>query len=110
MTDHTRAALDDLFIRFTDSDQHWGPFLFLRPRMHESLGLARVTTLSVILGSAFGMLGSIVLAIAAHFAARPAYAGYVFPLVMTTLYFALCQLTFVPAWNRRAQRLAKARS
>lgn len=110
MTDHSRAAFDDLFTRFADSDAHWGPFLFLRPRAHENLGLARITTLSVLLGSAFGMLGSIVLALAAHLAARPAYAGYIFPLVMTTLYFTLCQLTFVPAWNRRAVRLAKARS
>jgi len=29
--------------------------------------------------------------------------------VMIASYFCLCQLTFVPAWNRRVARLAKQR-
>lgn len=105
MANHSQ--LDDLFTRFVDTDRHWGPLLFLRPRAHESIGVARALTLATLVGVAFGLLGSILLALAARFADRPALAVEIFPLTLTAIYFCLCQLTFVPAWNRRAQRLAK---
>ncbi len=109
MNDPSRAHLDELFTRFVDSDDHWGPLLFLRPTVSEPLGLARVLALSALLGIAFGLLGNIVLALSARALGRPMFALPVFPLVLSGSYFCLCQLTFVPAWNRRAFRLAKQR-
>jgi hypothetical protein len=106
MANHSHARLDELFTRFVDSDQHWGPLLFLRPSANQPLRFARVLALAALAGIAFGLLGSILLSLAARFAGRPALAVHIFPLALTALYFVLCQLTFVPAWNRRALRLS----
>jgi hypothetical protein len=103
----SHSQFDDLFTEFVDSDQQWGPLLFLRPRVDEALGIARVLALSVLIGGAFGLLGSIFLAAAARASHRPPLPVHLFPLLLTALYFSICQLTFVPAWNRRAARLAK---
>ncbi|HWZ88741.1 MAG TPA: hypothetical protein VNW92_07820 [Polyangiaceae bacterium] len=111
MADRSRRPsyrpFDELYTGFVDADRHWGPFLFLRPRASVRLSVSRVLMLSALVGVAFGLLGSIVLALAARAAGRPPLAVQVFPLTLTALYFCLCQLTFVPAWNRRAARLAK---
>jgi len=107
MNDPTRAHFDELFTRFVDSDDHWGPLLFLRPRMNEPLGVSRVLGLCTLLGVAFGLFGNIVLLLAARALHKPMLALPVFPLVMIGSYFCLCQLTFVPAWNRRVARIAK---
>jgi len=109
MNDPSRAHLDDLFTRFVDSDDHWGPLLFLRPVASEPLGITRVLALSTLLGVTFGLFGNIVLALTARAMNKPMFALPVFPLVMIASYFCLCQLTFVPAWNRRVARLAKQR-
>jgi hypothetical protein len=106
MANHSHAHFDELFTRFVDSDHHWGPLLFLRPNASEPLRVARVLTLAALVGIAFGLLGSILLSLAARLADRPALAVHIFPLTLTALYFCLCQLTFVPAWNRRALRLS----
>lgn len=99
--------LDALFTQFVDSDQQWGPLLFLRPRVNERLGLPRVLALALLVGLSFGMLGSIFLAVAARVFGKPPLAVHVFPMVLTFVYFCVCQMTFVPAWNRRAKRLSK---
>jgi len=104
---HSSSQFDDLYTQFVDSDQHWGPLLFLRPRVNERLNLQRVLALAVLVGLSFGMLGSIFLAVAARLSDKPPLAVHVFPLALTAIYFCICQLTFVPAWNRRAARLAK---
>ena len=109
MSNPTRSdsPFDDLYTQFVDSDQHWGPLLFLRPRVTERLNIARVLGLATLVGLSFGMLGSIFLAVAARLSNKPPLAVHVFPLTLTALYFCICQLTFVPAWNRRAARLAR---
>ena len=104
---HSPPQFDDLYTQFVDSDHHWGPLLFLRPRINERLGVPRVLALAVLVGLSFGMLGSIFLAVAARASGKPPLAVHVFPLALTLIYFVVCQLTFVPAWNRRAARLAK---
>jgi hypothetical protein len=63
--------------------------------------------LAVLLGAAFGLCGSILLALAARLADRSAPPVHAFPLALTAIYFVACQLTFVPVWNKRALRLAK---
>ena len=107
MADQSHTQLDSFFTQFVDSDQQWGPLLFLRPRSDQAMGVTRVLALSVLVGGAFGMVGSIFLAAAARTSQHAILPVYVFPLVLTAVYFCVCQLTFVPAWNRRAARLAK---
>jgi hypothetical protein len=107
MANQSQPPFDDLYTQFVDSDQHWGPLLFLRPRLSERLGIARVFALAALVGLSFGMLGSIFLAVAARASGKSPLGVHVFPLTLTAIYFCACQLTFVPAWNRRAARLAK---
>ena len=97
---------DELFTRIVDSDAHWGPLLFLRPRANENLSALRVLLLSGLLGSVFGLLGSICLTVAARVLQKPSVGVHVFPLGLSALYFCVSQLTVVPAWNRRAKRLS----
>jgi len=104
---HSPPEFDHLYTQVVDSDHQWGPLLFLRPRVNERLGFARVLALAVLVGLSFGMLGSIFLAVAARVSGKPPLAAYVFPMVLTFTYFCVCQMTFVPAWNRRAKRLSK---
>ena len=104
---HSPPESDALFTQFVDSDHQWGPLLFLRPRVYERLGVRRVLALAVLVGLSFGMLGSIFLAVAARVSGKPPLAVHVFPMVLTFIYFCVCQMTFVPAWNRRAKRLSK---
>lgn len=106
MANHTNSHLDELFTRITDCDPQWGPLLFLRPRTGERFGVARVLALSVLVGGAFGLGGSILIALLARLSHREPLPVYVFPLVLTVVYFSICQLSIVPAWNRRALRLA----
>jgi hypothetical protein len=107
MANQSNSYIDDLFTRVVDSDDQWGPLLFLRPALHQRFGLARMSALAVLVGGAFGLAGSILLGLMARAAARPPVPIYVFPLVLTAVYFSVCQLSIVPAWNRRALRLAK---
>lgn len=101
------SHVDELFNRVLDADHQWGPLLFLRPATSEAFGVARVLVLSVLVGGAFGLPGSILLGLSARAAHRAPLPVFVFPLVLTAIYFCLCQLSVVPAWNRRALRLSK---
>jgi len=105
----SNSHVDELFTRVLDADQQWGPLLFLRPSSAERFGVARVFALSVLVGGGFGLPGSIFLALCARAAHRAPLPVFVFPLVLTAIYFCLCQLSVVPAWNRRALRLATRR-
>ncbi len=109
MADQSRTHFDDSLTRFIDADRNWGPLLFLRPRPEQSLSVLRIIALSILTGTAFGLLGSVLLALAARIAERPALPLLAFPVAMTAIYFLTSQLTFVPAWNRRAERLARNR-
>lgn len=104
------SHIDELFTRVLDADHQWGPLLFLRPSRAERFGAARVFALSVLVGGGFGLPGSIFLALCARAAHRAPLPVFVFPLVLTAIYFCLCQLSVVPAWNRRALRLATRRT
>ena len=108
MANHTHSYVDELFTRIVDSDPQWGPLLFLRPRTAAPFGVARVVALSVLVGGAFGLAGSILLALLARASNQAPLPVYAFPLVLTMVYFSICQLSIVPAWNRRALRLSKS--
>ncbi len=107
MPHQSDSHADQLFTRVVDTDAQWGPLLFLRPAPHQQFGLTRLFAIAVLIGGAFGLAGSIVLALMARAAQRPPLPIYVFPLVLTAVYFCVCQLSIVPAWNRRALRLSK---
>lgn len=92
-----------------DRDDQWGPLLFLRPARHVPIGWLRTAALAVLLGGLFGMIGSIVLAVAARGLGRPVPPVYVMPAVLTAIYFAVCRFTLAAAWNRRARVMVAPR-
>jgi len=98
---------DDLLTAFCDHDRKWGPILFLRPARHERLGLVRTFVMAVLPGACLGLLGSILLLLAARALGKTAPPVFAFPLALTCIYFAVCRLTIVPAWNRRAARISR---
>lgn len=108
MANHSSPSyVDELFNRILDADHQWGPLLFLRPAIAERFGVVRVLVISVLVGGAFGLPGSILLGLGARASHRAPLPVFVFPLVLTAVYFWLCQMSVVPAWNRRALRLSK---
>jgi hypothetical protein len=102
-------SVDELFTRIVDSDEQWGPLLFIRPPKDIRFGIDRVLALAVLVGGGFGVPGSVVLALVARAAHRPPLPLFVFPVLLTIVYFSICQMSFVPAWNRRARGLSKPR-
>jgi hypothetical protein len=98
---------DDLFTNYCDSESNWGPLVVFRPARHERIGIRRALTMSVLLGSIFGIAGNVVLLLAGRFLHRPVLSPWVLPAVLTGVYFLVGRLTFVPAWNRRAARLSR---
>lgn len=93
-----------------DQDRQWWPFLFLRPAQHERLGSRRVAAVSVLLGSFFGMLANVAIALTSPRAvpdlrvlALPEWLTL--PLATSVLFFVFFRVTFAASWNRRARRL-----
>ncbi|HEV8548167.1 MAG TPA: hypothetical protein VGQ57_04045 [Polyangiaceae bacterium] len=99
---------DRLFTDYCDSTTNWGPLLFFRPSQHERMGVGRTVAMSVLLGFLFGVPGSIFLSFIGRLLHRPAASLFALPLALSAVYFAAAWLTFVPAWNRRALRLARS--
>jgi len=98
---------DHVFTEFCDRDSNWGPLLFLRPAQQERIGVARTVAGAVLLGLPFGLLATILLTLCARVLVRPAPALMEFPLLLTSGYWLVAQLTLARAWNRRAARLAR---
>lgn len=99
---------DRLFTDYCDSKANWGPLVFFRPMQEERMGVGRTLAMSLMLGFLFGLPGSIVLSFVARLLHRPSASLFAMPLALTAIYFAAASLTFVPAWNRRAVRLARS--
>ncbi|HKO46940.1 MAG TPA: hypothetical protein VJV79_04415 [Polyangiaceae bacterium] len=97
--------VDELFTRVVDSDEQWGPLLFIRPPKDTLFGIDRVLALAVLVGGGFGVPGSVLLALIARAADRPPLPLFVFPVLLTIVYFSICLMSIVPAWNRRARAL-----
>ncbi len=107
MSKTTISPADNLFVDFCDYDRNWGFLLFLRPERHESIGVARALAASVPLGLPIGLLGSILVSLAARLFDKPAPAVLAFPAVLVAVYFVAAHMTLFRAWNRRAERLAR---
>jgi hypothetical protein len=99
---------DRLFTDYCDAESNWGPLLFFRPAQHERIGVGRTLAMSLLLGSLFGVVGNIILLVAGRLLHRPFTSPYALPSVLTSVYFVIGRLTFVPAWNRRALRLSQS--
>jgi hypothetical protein len=98
---------DDRLNQLSDRDELWGPLLFLRPERSRLMSVPRVLTLSALVGGFFGMFGSVLLAflLTPGDPSRPPVL--MMPALMTAMYFALAELSFVPAWNRRARLIMR---
>lgn len=64
--------------------------------------------MSVLLGSLFGLAGNVILLAVGQALHRPAGSPYAFPAGLTLAYFLIASVTFAPAWNRRAAKLARS--
>jgi hypothetical protein len=95
--------LEDVLNTVNDHDGQWWPFVFLRPGQQERMTSLRVAALSLLLGTFFGMLANVVVALTATAAHRPHVI--VFPLATALGFFAIFRATFAYSWNRRAARL-----
>jgi hypothetical protein len=102
----SRPILEAFITDISDEDRGWGPLLFLRPRQDQQMTAGRMLVFAVLVGGAFGMLGSVLLAGAAVMLQRPAPPVYAMPALLTVLYLGACRLFVAPAWNARARRLA----
>lgn len=99
---------DRLFTDYCDSKANWGPLVFFRPTQDQRMSVGRTLAMSVLLGLLFGVPGSIVLLLTARLLHKPDTSLFALPTALTAIYFAAAWLTFVPAWNRRAARLARS--
>src|SRR5262245_53467196 len=89
----------------TDEDWGWWPFLWLRPRKHVDLGLARLAAIAILQGLPCGAVASLALVLARSGARSAApWVVAAFPLLL----FFLGSVLVGPMWNRRAARLRRA--
>ena len=99
--------LEEILNSVSDHDGQWWPFVFLRPDQRERMTSLRVSALSLLLETFFGMLANLAVALSSQPAHRPHVL--VFPLCTALGFFAIFRATFAYSWNRRAERL-RARS
>jgi len=100
--------VSDRFItELCDADRGWGLFLFLRPKPEQRLTVLRTVLMALIPGIALGAFGSMLLELAAVALEQPPVPRLAFPLSLVFLYFVACWSLVAPAWNRRAERLAR---
>jgi hypothetical protein len=102
--------VSDTFItELCDADRGWGLFLFLRPKPEQRLTVLRTVLMALIPGIVLGAFGSMLLELAAVALEQPPVPRLAFPLSLVFLYFVACWSLVAPAWNRRAERLARSR-
>jgi hypothetical protein len=97
--------LEDAMNELCDSNSEWWPFQFLRPAPEKRLGVARALALAILNGVPLGLAITLLISLRVP-AIHPAF----FPAIMTLSFFAVYQATIAVFWNRRAVRLALARS
>jgi hypothetical protein len=105
MPAHTSAS-DDLLNQLTDVDSLWGPLVFLRPPRERAFGNLRLVVVCSLYGVFYGMVASMVFALAHKVSGRPLIPVYAAPLFLSLGSF-LCGQLFAGAWNRRAYQLSR---
>ncbi len=104
------ACRDDALNGLTDSDGLWGPLCFLRPKPEHFLKSGRALALCMYLGAFHGMGANVVLMIVHRMTEQVVLPIFVLPLLVTAVLFGFAMGALAPAWNRRAQRIVRARS
>jgi hypothetical protein len=105
MTQWENSDTDTRYNEISDNDDFWGPLVSFRPAKNQRFSSLRALALLAVFSSVYGMLLNIAIAIAAHHRHLPSL--YVVPTTLTLITFAAFQLTLGPAWNRRANLLAR---
>ena len=105
--DPRRHRGDERLNHFSDSDEMWGPLLFLRPAERQVMSPARVLLITGLLGAFYGMLANVVLALLARTGPVGKPSPLMMPALLTAMYFVCAQLSIVGAWNRRARALSR---
>ncbi len=108
--DNRTFRADDRLNQFSDSDDMWGPLLFLRPEREQPMSKARVLTLAALLGGFYGTLGNVMFALMARGPSAGRPSSWMMPALLTAMYFVCAELSIVGAWNRRARLLSRQRS
>lgn len=108
--DNRTFRADDRLNQFSDSDDMWGPLLFLRPERNKAMAPARVLALAGLLGGFYGMLGNVIFALLARGGAGARPAVWMMPALLSAMYFVCAQISIVGAWNRRARSLSRQQS
>ncbi len=78
-----RYQTDRILIDWADSDDLWGPLLFLRPKPTEYLGVGRIFLASVLIGSVQGMAANLGMAIAHRMTGYEMLPAHTLPMVLT---------------------------
>jgi hypothetical protein len=98
---------DSFITQLCDTDKGWGLFLFLRPRPEDRLTVFRTLMMALLPGLVLGVFGSMLLELAAVALEQSPVPRLAFPVGLVLLYFFACWCVIAPAWNRRADRLAR---
>jgi hypothetical protein len=105
--DHRSYRADERLNQFNDRDEMWGPLLFLRPEQRHVMSPERVLLIAALLGTFYGMLGNVMLALLAKAGPAGKPPLWAMPSLLTAMYFVCAQLSIVAAWNRRARALSR---
>ncbi len=100
---------DRMIVDWADSDNLWGPLLFLRPKPMQYLGAGRILVASALVGGFQGMAVNLGMAFANLLSGREVSPVYVAPLTLTVVVAVVLHLTVGRAWNRRVERLLRTR-
>jgi len=97
------------YINFSsDIDSLWWPFLMLRPQKHERISNRLLIKMSLHFGIFYGVIYGIFLGIFLYMK-NISYLYIIlsisaFVICFIIYFFLACKTTFVPFWNRRAER------
>ena len=107
MAQQAQREIDERLNELSDKDAFWGPLLAFRPDKRQCISSFRAMTMAAILGSFYGMLLNLVLALICRHSTQRIPALYMMPSILTSTYFIAFQLTLGPAWNRRAKLITR---
>lgn len=98
---------DNTFVNWADSDALWGPLLFLRPKPTKPLDPWRIAMIALVIGSFQGMAINVGMVVAKRLTGQAIPPAYLLPVVLTAMLATMLGMSVAPAWNRRAERLAR---
>jgi H+/Cl- antiporter ClcA len=97
----------EVYNQLSDSDELWGPLLFLRPAPDQKFSRRRLALVTSLFGVFYGMVGNVILAWLHHLTGWRGLPLPLLPLALTGVSFICAELTFLRAWNSRAGHAAR---